>query len=406
MRPVRLIAAVLFAGAAAACVTNVLQHRRQDERARALDEQLKQFTARFHARRFERPVLRGTAAEGNAADAERALLEPLDKLDPKTFDPLTKLFRDGGPMPPAIVALVEQHRAALEALRAASQRTHAWTQVPFEQGASAQIPPFVSRLRTNKLLLAMATRADPADCMRIAADAIRIGQDGGAGVGLIGSAIAAAQTELAIPVLLRCAARADTAARRDAAREVAVLAAHPLPLGDAFEAEGLMAGGSFRGLALDVPAFPTSSAALESWSGRGIALDAWQHVAAEAEKLRGLDVRRVPEGLALLEQLEQAATRSPNPLVAMITPTRASLVIREATAQTHLRATVVLLEALADPAADPAGLVRKPELADPFSGRPLAFRREPAGLVLCSVGPDGKSDDGKGDDVVTTLPKP
>ncbi len=406
MRPFRVIAGVTLTGAGLAVVTNVLVHRSQDARARALDARLQQSAARFHAHRWERPVLRGTAAAGNAADAERAAIEPLDKLEARPIEPLANLLKDGKPMPPEIVALVERHRAALEGLRSASLRGHAWTQVPFEQGASAPLPPFVSRLRTGKLLLAMASTAEPAECLRIAADAVRVGQDGAAGVGLVGSMVAATQTELALPVMLRCALRADGAARREAAREVALLVAHPLSLGEAFEAEGLMGGGTFRDLSLHVPAFPTSSAAFEAWSGRGTAIDAWQYVADEADKLRDLDVRRIPEGLALLDQLEQAALHSPNPLVAMITPTRVRVLARAGAMEARLRATAVLLQTLADPAADPAALVGKPELADPFSGKPLALRRDPAALVLWSVGQDGKDDGGKGDDVVTALPAP
>ena len=68
-----------------------------------------------------------------------------------------------------------------------------------------------------------------------------------------------------------------------------------------------------------------------------------------------------------------------------------TLPLRSATSQVLQEETLRLMEAKAKNGAFP----EKPDLPlDPYSGKPLGYRREGAGCILWSVGPDRKNDDG------------
>ena len=140
--------------------TCAVRHAQHDALARSLSVELDTQIAALEAARWERPVLRGTALDGNAALAEARVLEELLTLPEAPIEALIEPLCHGGPLPDEARALARTHRAALERLRAATGSTSAYRPSAHFGAWEGSTPSFEPRRRAGLLLLALAVEAD------------------------------------------------------------------------------------------------------------------------------------------------------------------------------------------------------------------------------------------------------
>ena len=108
---------------------------------RRLSEDLDAQIATYKRQRWERPVLRGEAGEGNAALTAQQALVGFTGLPDHERDALAAQLYYGLPLSAAQITLVDQYAEMIGKLRAATQLGWAMTELPVEQGENARVPP-------------------------------------------------------------------------------------------------------------------------------------------------------------------------------------------------------------------------------------------------------------------------
>lgn len=356
----------------------------------------------FAEARWERHVLRGAPVDGDAVAAQRAAIAALSPLPTEPLDRFRERAEAGDAFAD-LQALVAEKRAALDALRSATQL--GWTRLspaltdPSAANTASDVAG-VATMSAWKLLLAGASSQDAGECLRTCADVIRLGQDRHAGDGMVGAMIGAVAIDLAAPVALRCAARATPAELHAAALELQQLAREAPPFGPVLELEDLQMG--FRMLELHdaVPAFPTSGEEVDRFLQR---FEVVQALEVLFQRPAWTSELPYPMALDRIREMSEARFRSTNVFVSL-TASPTKFVERHASATAKLRALAVGVEgATSGPSSEAVkSSLQYDELADPFTGRPLLIEEDASTWRIVSRGVDAGD---AADDVVLTVPR-
>ena len=384
---------LLLLGAASLWALRARREARVAPVARSLERRL----ADFGRQRWRRPPLGSPAVDGNAwAIIQRAagrLPRPPDEAVRAALD-------DGTPAPSALRELGTSHRDARAALLGSTRARWSWVRA---EGSPFQSPPFLPLLRAARMELALAQDAGPAECLRVGAQVVRMGQDAAAGGGILGLVIGATMTQEAVKVSARCAARASADERRTARVELELLATHTPPPGSAMELEALLTCAAALGMAAGAPLVPLGSEDLATWRLSDDAFAALPRVCERSAAWRALPY---PALLHAVDREDRARAASHNRWLAIAGPDHLRMFVRDASAQAQLRALVVALGD-ADERSGARGAHAPP---DPFTGRALRVERTAVEVRVRSVGPDRHDDGGAGDDLVvhvaTSSPAP
>ncbi|MCB9596664.1 MAG: hypothetical protein H6719_28325 [Sandaracinaceae bacterium] len=394
-RGIGVAAAVVTLGLAAVGAWLVVALPR---RARCAEQRatLERAITDFHAQRWERPVLRGEPVDGNAFDAQvEAMDGPLAELEEAPFDDLARVL-GGDPRPrPELRALVDRHADALARYRASTRRAWSWGDYPVEDGADAQEIPLIAHLRASHLLAAQAHFAEPAECVEIATDLLRLGQDRAAGRSLVPLMVRSAAVEDVSTLLPFCLWRGDADVRAQAARELGVLVAHPVPTGYTLEVEALTAGAMFSELLAPLDHLPTDGATFDVWWSATDALDAWELLAGDPASRRAFGAD-YPRDLADYAAWQSRVAASANPWVMASTPAFERFLRRDAATRTRMRMLWAMARIVAG---EPEAILAEPELFDVQTGRPLERSPEPNRFELRGQG------DEPGEVITQTIPR-
>jgi hypothetical protein len=358
--------------------------------------------------RWERPVVGGPARDCNGAQEADAAAFGLFTGTKYREVPGARLpevlERDGAP-PPFAAALLASHAPQLADLREATRCSWAcvrdlgkstWAKGTVQDGAA--------------LLLFAARAADPAVCAAMARDALRLVEDGAAG--LEGPIVYARSGDSAFEQRLvrevrrtwmLCLARGDAEVASGAARDAAVLAA-PSPVGDA------MALAALEDAAALVATVRGDHGGLP-WYQRGTFLDAAEDLLAIVPALRTYHDDDLPTAFDRVERERLAPHRAllgdrlgswgyrPNEVLEGVVETPAKILRQRALLDRDLRLTAVALAAIRDhlahgawPAAGPTEIAL-PALRDPFTGEPFRWTVDAAGPVLVAPAARGEGAD-------------
>ncbi|HEX4351984.1 MAG TPA: hypothetical protein VHZ95_03700, partial [Polyangiales bacterium] len=191
----------------------------------------------LRAYRWERPVLRGTFGEGNAADEIYAALATWKPLPRGTREALAQKVYYGSLLTAAESDMIDARAATLRALRRATQQGWSRSELAPERGLSMRVPDYPRIIEVGLALLADAQTQTADECLQASADLIRIGQDLVPAAPLEAASTSLQLTTYAARVIARCAARADAAGLRRASHELRTIASHPAPIGSSIELE-------------------------------------------------------------------------------------------------------------------------------------------------------------------------
>ena len=414
------LAAIVLAALFAA---STIYRRHFAARADALGASIARQSSAYQSRRWYRPVLRGDAVDGNAGDAQRAALAKLEPLVPQIVAALGDWSPSGGVVEPPVAAITfaRNHDPELAELRAGTQRRWAWDPRRIRAALRDRIPTDGTPLMVGRLLAARAMGSGAAECFQIAADVIRLGQDAAAGTGrdpLLAGWRSASDAEA---VILHCAGRASVAELRAGARELAILARHPVSMGEALEFEALAEAASLRYAvrrAGDAPLVPQGGA-VDNLMIAPAADEAARSMLAATSTVRAVRPERYPASVGGLRALRARFARSPNRFLQSSAAIYDAEVSADQGGAASLRATAVVLDALATWRAtgtfpSTASARQDRALVDPFTGTALHQRASlpggaltgtahvsppRGGLVVWSVGPNGRDDGATGDDI-------
>ncbi|MFI5307114.1 MAG: hypothetical protein ACHQ53_07175, partial [Polyangiales bacterium] len=363
-----------------------LRFRRLSE---ALDAQL----ATYKRQRWERPVLRGQPAEGNAGLDALQAVQGWKGLEPRVRDALAEQLYYGQALTSAQQALVQANGALLDKLRAATQLGWSMTEVQVELGAAAPVPHYPEVMDAVLLLLGRAQTSVPEECVMIAADAMRLGQDLVPGGPLEAASVSMRITSVATPVLLHCLTApggVDPITR--AARELRTLATHPPPTGGGIELLDLQAEVELRGLA---ELFPKDSpdSPFRRLRDRPALFEAWERFETPARWRADISPAQYPQSLDSWLREQDSRARSGLVLVGDASSSVQGWLYDDMRGQALLRALSVGLATLAERARrqrmphEPPGL-NEPALRDPFTGQAFKWRAAQDGneLSVWSVG--------------------
>lgn len=340
--------------------------------------------AEYEQRRWSRPVLRGAAREGNAAALQLEAAAPLSAIDPKLAGDLPERVRRGEPLPAALLAEANARAPALASMRASTQAGWSYSRADLRTWPDLAEPRRAPTLRGWELLLARALGDEPGECLRVASDVIRMGQDLAPGASLSGAVMAAIAIEDAAPVAIRCAQRADAATRVAAIAELRALIAAPPPTGRALADDWLATvAGTHRRISSD----PGPNFFSRFRDAR--AMDEMARMWTTADAVTAADY---PQGLQRILADEGAREGSKNALVQLSLHGNFRHVLREARAEAVLRALVVAITAIDGGASGPQAQAALADAAlkDPFTGRALETEVLDGALVVYSRGYDGQ----------------
>jgi hypothetical protein len=387
-----LLTLLLLAGAAALVGRSELQYRE-------LSEAIDAHVATYQRQRWERPVLRGTPVDGNAAVEGQRALEGFTQLAPEVREALALLVHFGGTPSAEQQALLDAHASRIAGLRAATQRTWAVTALDPAQPDNPRPPDYVRFVDAMLIVLGDASRTAPEVCLPAAVDAIRLGQDLVAGAPLEAASVSMRITSIATPVLTRCARGASYTALLAAARELHSVAAHPPPTFGGIELADTQMLVRVRelGVAWPVPAGESPIARLRR---RPALAEAFKHFDKPA-RWRALSPSNYPDALNSWLEEQEWRGRSTIPMVAKATPAISGWLFDDMRGQALVRVLTVGFATLAEREnrqrmpREPLNLT-DPVLRDPFNGRPLAWRIAHDGgeLTIWSVGEDRRDDKG------------
>jgi hypothetical protein len=373
--------------------------------AMMMSHELERRTVEWENGGYSRPVLRGIAQPGNAADAHLAAIEEIGPTNSEVIDWSVEDQDDvrRGTPKADLAAFAVTKSGGLAALRKATQHTRAWR--PWDVRGLAETPIHYPRSsRALSLLLTLASREPGSECLRMAADGLRTMWDIAPSGGRVGQMIGCHAAKLALPFAATCLRRARPGDLAPAAREFRAILRDAPPFGLASYADDLAMAWLLN--RSNDRYYPRTFANILTAKDRREVLKwqfallhgadllrkvtpdrypwAWQEAAKDVAGLRMSWKRRHLE--YLLSQLERFMNRD-----------------REA--QALMRAMVLGLGFLSG---SPETLAADPLLRDPFSGSSLHWRRATATqpAAVYSVGLDGK-DDGfaeGSDDVGLTFP--
>lgn len=368
-----------------------VRHAMGQRRLHALDAKITPALTRLARERWERPVLRGAAVDGNAwvalVDASAPASRQFPQRGHADFDAALEAGRD---LPASWTQRVAPARDALAALRAATQRSWSWNPSPVP-APSAPMPPLGDVARASRGLLTQALASPPAECLAICADVVRVGQDFSAGEGPLGLAMEGLLSRLAVAAARRCATAADAAARAHAAAEFAALHRAWRPLGAFKEVDTL---GIARAVVTELDT-GLPPAGLQRLAYLWYRPDAIERVAWTVDQLpRWRSAGAMGEDPAALDRLveEENARLMGNDITQMVAAAFGRIIERGRMGRAWVGA---MAAALSGPGAS---------MADPFTTAPIAVTRDASGVTARSVGPDRRA--GTTDDVVVTLPAP
>ncbi len=348
---------------------------------------------------WERPVLRGAPGEGNAAAEAYEALAGLAPLTDSLRDALSERLYYGQPLTASEHAAIALRQDSLRALRAATRHGWAFTELSVELGDAMRVPNYQRVVDGGLCLLATARTAPPAECLRGAADVIRLGQDLVPGAPLEAASTFARLTSLAAKVVPRCAAEADLATLRRAVHEFQVLATHPPPTGAGIELEDLVTSAKLRSMAaLSNKASPGE--VIQTLIERPGLLEAWTAFDRPA-RFRKLTPKEYPDAAVEWRHENDYRARASLPLLAADASDVLDHLHDDMRGHAVLRMLTIGLATLADKAYRgklpnrPSNL-DEPALTDPYRGASFSFRfaENGAELALWSIGEDYKDDAG------------
>jgi hypothetical protein len=363
--------------------------------AHGLDEDV----AALRRLHWERPVLRGVAGDGNAAGEVYAALVGFAPISPELRNDLADRVYYGQPPTDAEEAQLRLRHKTLRSLRAATQQGWAFTELAVERGDEMRIPNYPQILDAGLCLLADARKAPPAECLRVAADVIRLGQDLVPGAPLAAASASTRLISLAARLVPRCAVDADLATLRRAVHEYNLLATHPPPTGAAIEVQDLASSTKMRKLL----ALTDKGSPSEVWTTlleRPQLLPAWGLFDRPA-RFRKLSPQSYPDATLEWRHEQDYRAKSDLPLSAANTRDVLDRLHDDMRGQALLRMLAIGLATLADKAyrgklpARPTTL-EDASLADPYRGAAFNYRIADNGseLTLWSTGEDYKDDGG------------
>lgn len=369
---------------------------------RKLSESLDAEIATYKRQRWDRPVLRGAAAEGNAAAAALTALRGFSGLTPEQRDVLASHLYFGEALSAPHLALLDQHETRIAALHAATQLAWSMTEIAIEQGESATAPPYPLVMDAVLLALSDGARGDPDGCLASSADMLRLGQDLVPGAPLEAASLSARITSVAAPLITRCASRAEPETLARTARELHVMATQPPPIGGNIELADLLAKVQVRELARLFPE-QGDDGPLARLSGRPRLLEALAYFDKPA-RWREHSADRYPQTFETWLKEQEWRARAELPVVPDATAHVDGWLLDDMRGQALLRALTVGLATVTERARrkrlpdEPVSL-KEPALRDPFNARPLKWRVAQDGgeLAIWSVGEDRRDDKGSSD---------
>ncbi|MDH5674807.1 MAG: hypothetical protein OEZ06_21945 [Myxococcales bacterium] len=382
------VVALLLAGLAG---RSEVQFRHKSD---ALDAQI----SAYRAQRWERQVLRGSGKDENAAARIYVALAGLKALPDKVREKLAASLYYGGELDGAPLALVEAEQKRIAALRDASRGRFSMTSIDVEAGTLATTPDYRQVMDAALLMLAHARRSKPAECLEIAAQTIRMGQDLVPGAPLEAASIAMRITSVAIPVIARCAGAADVGALMQTARDFHTMATSPPPVGSGIELSDLQALVTLRGLADLSGEAGDDATAMARLRRRPVLFEAWEQF-GRPDRWREVRSDGYPAALEVWRKDQEWRARSSLPLLAGAGAGVEGWLLDDMRGQALLRCLTVGLSTLAERARrgklgrEPKRL-DEPAMRDPFSGDLLKWRVNQTGseLTIWSVGENRRDD--------------
>ncbi len=377
--------------------------------------------AAYQSAPWSRPVLRGEPLPGSAVDAQRDAVAALGRLDGHIFgDFATHLLTGRRPssathlltgrtpsVSPAVLALAAENAEKLAALRAATQRADVGAGLDLRSWPHAATPKWAHHLHAWDLLFALATKAEPGECLRIVNDVIRLSQDASGGRDVIDLTTGSYAPRMAPAVAVPCALRATAGERAAAVQELESLITHAPSFGAAVELDRLGYGLHLR-RQVDEPR-PPLSANLRSWLfRRAEAIDAlYVLMAIPPHGEPGKDP--YPAILTSMKQERERLEDSSN-VDLMFAMSSYEYLAVAAEAQARLRALAVAIAAMPEGPASPAleAARRSPAFRDPYTGGILRAEEDPAvaSWFVAACGPNGKPESAApGDDVLVMVPR-
>jgi hypothetical protein len=358
--------------------------------------------ATFHRSRWERQVLRGDAAEGNAAAAAWQALAAFEGLEAKQREDLAVHVYYGQPPEDGMRELIAEHVRMVDALRASTQHTWSMNELAIEQGARVTVPEYPHMVDAVLLLLATGMLEGADACLAHGVDAIRIGQDLVPGGPLEAASVAARIASLASRVVTHCAAKAEPKLMARTAQELKILAKHPPPVGQAVEAADIIAMVELR----EQANLYSTRVRMQPWTRlrrRGTLFEAWGML-QQPTRWRAIDASDYPKSLAAWRREQDWRARAKAPVVSEQSAKVLGWLYDDMRGQAIVRASAIAIAtALEHKRRDkiprqPIGL-GDPSLRDPYSGHAMRWRVADDGseLAVWSVGEDMRDDRGTED---------
>ncbi|MCC7536797.1 MAG: hypothetical protein IT379_11315 [Deltaproteobacteria bacterium] len=376
----RVAAAAGVAGAGlAVCCALFAWARHSDERRAELERLEARHRAavrRFNSEPHRSAVLRGEPLAGPSMKAVSEVLPRFRELArpaaKRTVEQAWLDIERGNPLDAEALALVDAHRDALVALRRTTQHTTVGQRYPF---VGSEPPAVIELFRAQRLLLIDAARRQPSDCLQIAADVIRSGQGVVPGGGLITHMVFVRIAGDATELVRSCAARATADDLATAHRELRQLARDAPVFAHTMRFELLW---GFVAIREEAPRTlgPFDPGAID-WVLQGRdSLHAMGQALVEERRWR--DPRWASYRAAMVHTTELAGRYSAGGLFG--DPVDFTIYARRgAVAESRLRATAILLDALGRSSSRatlstgaPPSLL-DPVLADPATDRPMEY---------------------------------
>jgi hypothetical protein len=348
---------------------------------------------------WERPPLRGVAGDGNAAAEAYAALARFSPLSQQLRESLAERLHYGQPPSDSERAAISQRRPALRALRAATEQGWAFTELAVERGAQMRVPDYRTVVDASLCMLVDARSSGAAECLKAAADVIRLGQDLIPGAPLEAASASMRLTSLAAKVVPRCALDADLATLRRSVHELNLLATHAPPTGVGVELQDLVTSEGLR----EAGALVNKDSAGEVAHAiltRPVLLSTWEQF-DHPSRARKLTPSNYPDVTVEWRREQDYRSKQRSPLAAAETQDVLDRLHDDMRGQATLRMLAIGVATLADKAyrgklSSRPSNIDEPELADPYRGGTFNWRFAESGaeLTLWSIGEDYKDDGG------------
>ena len=370
-------------------------------RFRELNESVDADLATYKRQRWERPTLRGAAGESNAAHQLQRALDGFAPLAEETRDQLASQLFYGQPVSAELRAAIDAQTGLFDKLRASASMGWTLTELPLARGAAAPDPPYPLIMDAVLLLLGRAASSTPEECLLVATDAIRVGQDLVPGARLEAASVSMRIASMAAHVIGRCVETASLEELGRAQRELGILASHAPSAGSGIEVADLIARVELRALAKLMPDDPASDESPMTRLRRRPALLESAALLANPSRWRALSPDKYPSSRDQWLQEQDWRSRSPLPLLSTATAEADGWLNDDMRGQAIVRALAVGVSTLAERARrkklprEPTNL-GDPAFRDPYNGLPMKWRVNVDGteLTLWSIGENMRDDKG------------